>query len=256
MLDIFLLKNAFCGYNLTCGRHWALERVFEFDKLIGELRSLGTEQNRALYRKLGATGEILGVSLANIDMYRRRILRDHNLAHELWNSGIVDARCLATLIADPMKFTENELASWAADINYYPLADYFVSNIVIRNKSARKLSLKWTKSKDEYILRCAYAAIGILTDRGAFSDEELGSVLSKIRIDYFFSPSLAKEAMNGALIEIGKVASIQDKALELAEFIRKTEIAYLELGDDALKSALAHLRPAERGRFAKRTNGL
>lgn len=194
-------------------------------KVIEELRKLGTEQNRALYRRIGATGEVLGVSLRDLDRLRRRILRDDKLAHELWKTGIMDCRCLATFIADPTRFTELELDAWAADIDYYPLADYFVSKVVIRSKHALKVSLKWMKSKQPFIQRCGFSCIAILAKKGAYEEKEMLDSISAIRRSYLKATPIGREAMNGALIVFAGIPAVHKRAEDVAGYLRDAELA-------------------------------
>ena len=51
----------------------------------------------------------LGVSVPNIRRIAKRLGRDHALALQLWESGVHEARILATLVADPSVMTEAEL---------------------------------------------------------------------------------------------------------------------------------------------------
>jgi hypothetical protein len=69
--------------------------------ILDELRRLGTDENRAAYRRQGVRGEILGVSSAELGRLRKRIKRDHSLALGLWGTGVHDAGVLATMIASP-----------------------------------------------------------------------------------------------------------------------------------------------------------
>ena len=79
------------------------------DEVLAELESLGTEQNRKIYARHGATGAMYGVSYANLYKLQKRIKTDHALADQLWATGNHDARILATLVADPAAFTAKQL---------------------------------------------------------------------------------------------------------------------------------------------------
>src|SRR3990172_2622277 len=90
-----------------------------------QLESLGTEQNRKVYRRHGVGDNMYGVSYANLGKLKKRIKVDHDLAQKLWATGNHDARILATMIADPEQTTDKLLESWARDLSNYVLTDAF-----------------------------------------------------------------------------------------------------------------------------------
>lgn len=47
----------------------------------------------------------LGVSVPTLRRLGKQLGRDHTLALALWDSGIADAQILASLVADPARFT-------------------------------------------------------------------------------------------------------------------------------------------------------
>src|SRR5712664_3214259 len=72
-----------------------------FKDLMQELKSFGTEQTRKTLKRHGVQDELYGVSYAHFGALKKNIKLDHELAQQLWKSGVHDARILATMIADP-----------------------------------------------------------------------------------------------------------------------------------------------------------
>lgn len=107
-----------------------------FAEVMADLEAMGTEQNRKVYRRHGAGENLFGVSFANLNKLRKQIKRDHPLVLQLWDSKNIDARCLATLIADPAQMSESDIDGWLRDISYYPQADLFVRHLVIKSPLA------------------------------------------------------------------------------------------------------------------------
>ena len=64
----------------------------EYEDVIRELESLGTAQNRKIYKRHGAGDRLFGVSFANLNKLKKKIKTDHDLANQLWASGNVDAQ--------------------------------------------------------------------------------------------------------------------------------------------------------------------
>jgi 3-methyladenine DNA glycosylase AlkD len=114
----------------------------EFKEVMKELKALGTAQNRKIYKRHGAGENLFGVSYANLNKLKKKIKTDTALAKQLWSSGNVDARTLATMIADPKQIKKDLLELWVKDIKYYALVDSFVRNLVSKTNYAKSLMEK------------------------------------------------------------------------------------------------------------------
>lgn len=77
------------------------------------LEALGTEQNRKVYPRHGVGPNLFGVSYADLGKLANQIKKDTELARQPWKSGNLDARILATMIADPNEIDRETLQSWA-----------------------------------------------------------------------------------------------------------------------------------------------
>lgn len=55
----------------------------------------------------------LGISVAKLRVIAQEIGVDHDLALELWTSGIHEARILATIVDDPKRVSREQLQSWS-----------------------------------------------------------------------------------------------------------------------------------------------
>ena len=88
------------------------------DKVMKVLEKAGTEQNRKVYARHGGVGAMFGVSYAELGKLKKKIKQDHALALGLWESGVHDARILATKIADAEAMKASEIDAWARTILY------------------------------------------------------------------------------------------------------------------------------------------
>ena len=86
----------------------------------------------------------------------------------LWDSENVDARTLATLIADPRAFGKRELDRGIRQVDYYTLADMFVKEIVSKSSHARSRLEKWIEIDHEWVGRAGWV---LLTNHGDGSVE-------------------------------------------------------------------------------------
>ena len=95
------------------------------EEVLRRLESLGTAQNRKIYRRHGAGEKLFGVSFANLEKLQKEIKVDHELAQRLWASGNHDARVLAAMIADPAATSLQLLNCWKKDLDGYIVTDIF-----------------------------------------------------------------------------------------------------------------------------------
>src|SRR5688572_9027568 len=119
-------------------------------QILDELRTLGTEQNRKLYKRRGVGDNVYGVSYADLKKLVKRIKVDHDLAQKLWASGNHDARILALMIADPKKADSDLLERWVRDLQDYVVADA-LAGYVAQTALAREKMEHWMASDSEWI---------------------------------------------------------------------------------------------------------
>ena len=129
-----------------------------------ELEKCGTMQNRKIYRRHGVSGEQFGVSFANLNVLKRKIRTDHDLALELWDTGNHDARILATMIADAERIKDETLEAWLGDLDNYVISDAF-AGLASRTPRAQKLMERWIESDGEWIERAGWQILAILAQK-------------------------------------------------------------------------------------------
>jgi 3-methyladenine DNA glycosylase AlkD len=199
----------------------------EYMEAMNELKKLGTGQNRKVYKRHGSGDNLYGVSFANLRALGKKIKLDHKLAVKLWKSNNVDARILATMIADPDKMDKKTLQMWVEDIDYYVLCDEFVKSLVIRTEHAKELMGKWIESEKEYVGRAGWTIMSLLAmDQGDLSkDKYYQKMLKRIESDIHDSKNRTKQAMNNTLISIGiRNENLRDISLDFADRIGKVNV--------------------------------
>jgi 3-methyladenine DNA glycosylase AlkD len=119
-------------------------------QVLDELRALGTPRTAAIYRRHGARDEVYGVLHGELKKLQKRIKTDHDLARELWASGVHEARVLAMQIADPRRADAATIDGWARDLNDHTITDA-LSGFVARTPLARQKAEEWIESPNEWI---------------------------------------------------------------------------------------------------------
>jgi 3-methyladenine DNA glycosylase AlkD len=221
------------------------------EQVLDELKSLGTEQNRRIYKRHGVGENMYGVSYANLSKLRKKVKIDHELAEQLWTTGNHEARLLATMIADPARANDRLLEAWAKDLDNYVITDAF-SRFAAETTLAQKKMEKWTKSKKEWIGAAGWNLAAFLAMRDSkFPDEYFESYLPAIEREIHSSKNRVRYSMNSALIAIGtRSLKLQSKALVIAKRIGAVEVDHGETGCKTPDAAEYIERIARRARKA------
>ena len=206
-----------------------------FSEVMQKLESFGTEQNRKVYKKHGSGDNLFGVSFANLGKLQKEIKKDHELAAKLWETGNIDAQTLATMIADPSEFSENDADNWVSDISYYMLVDVFVSNLIRKTTYAKTKMENWIRSADEWTGRAGWQLLAhIAMQDKNLEDNYFENYISEIEKRIHDSKNRTKDAMNNALIAIGiRNENLEKRAIEAADRIGRVDVDH---GDTSCKT--------------------
>ena len=203
---------------------------------MAELERLGSEQTRKTYGRHGATPPMFGVSYADIGKLTKRIKRDQALADGLWATGNLDARILATMIADPASFSPAKIEAWLSGLRYHGLIDELTSRIAAKNPVARAVMERWTASDDEHVGRAGWVLLSQLaadeasTLPDAFFEERLATIEAQIH----GAPNRKRQAMNLAMVSVGgRNERLRKLAIAAAKRVGPVEIDH---GDTSCKT--------------------
>ncbi len=130
---------------------------------------------------------------------------DQELAESLWQTGIHEARILASMVADPAQMTREKLDTWVKDLNSWDICDLCSANLFAKVKKPLKLAERWIKKEDEFIRRAGFATLCALSlPRAKTKDEDLCLFLPLIKIHASDPRPMVHKAVNWALRNIGK----------------------------------------------------
>ena len=213
-------------------------------EVLQELESLGTAQNRKVYRRHGACENLYGVSFANLRKMGKRLKVNHALARQLWSTGNHEAQLLASMIADPATVEESLVDTWATQLVDRTVTGEF-SDFVSKTPFFQAKMEARNDSDDEWIGRAGWNLLALL----AMNDKELPdsyfeNYLGIIERDIHTRKNMVRDAMNAALIAIGiRNSALEKKALAIAKKIGKVEVDH---GETSCKTpdAAAYIRKA------------
>src|SRR5262249_50698290 len=101
-----------------------------FDEAMAELEALGSEKVRAMNARNGSDENQFGVKMGDIRNLANKIKSDPELARQLWTTGNLDARFLATLIMKPKALSSEEVEALVRTVKFDYLADWLNTNVV------------------------------------------------------------------------------------------------------------------------------
>jgi 3-methyladenine DNA glycosylase AlkD len=205
-------------------------------EILKKLQQLGSEGTASVLMKHGAHKPCYGVKVEDLKKIQKQVKTDHDLAMELFNSGVFDAMYLAGLVMDGASMTKKEIESWAFTNYGSSISSYTIPWVASESKFGMELALKWIESDKEFVAVSGWATLSAIISIKA--DDELDMALLKQKVDQVVkkinaAPNRVRQAMNGYIIGLGSyVAPLTDYALEAAAKIGKVKV---DVGDTACK---------------------
>jgi 3-methyladenine DNA glycosylase AlkD len=204
-----------------------------------KLKTHGSRENIEGMARFGITTERrLGVSVPEMRRIARECGKDHPLSIRLWNSGIPEARIVASMIADPSEMTAAEMDWWVSGFDSWDVCDQVCMNLFERTPFAGKKIRQWSRREEEFVRRAAYALIACLAwhDKDA-PDVVFTGFLPIIKRGATDERNFVKKSVNWALRNIGK----RNPRLNRAAVSTAKEISRLDsksarwIGADAIR---------------------
>ena len=147
----------------------------------------------------------LGLSVPQIRAMAKRHGRNQALAEELWDTGILDARIMASLVGDPDAIRSSTMDRWTRDFNCWTVCDACCCNLFDRTPYAWTKIRKWAANDREFVRRAAFATIaGLAVHDMAADDRQFIGALKLIEAYSFDKRNYVRKAVNWARRSIEK----------------------------------------------------
>lgn len=195
-------------------------------EIIIELKKLGKEENRAGMARFGIeTDKALGISVTELRKFGRPYRKNHQLALELWRTGIHEAQQLANIIDDPAQVTEAQMEEWVKDFDSWDVCDGACTGLFDKTSLARQKIGEWSQREPEFEKRAAFALLaGLAWHSTDEPDQTFVDFLPLIKREATDERNFVKKAVNWALREIGKRnKQLNQAALQTAEEIKQLD---------------------------------
>ena len=194
------------------------------EEIIQELKKNANPKNVIGMKRFGIQGKnMLGISVTFLRKFAKKIPKDHKLAIGLWNTGIHEAKMLATMIDELEKVTEVQMDKWVKDFDSWDICDGACMNLLCKTPFVDKKIYEYAKSEKEFVRRTAFTLIACLSfKKKEWKDKDFVKYFDLIEEYSFDERNFVKKAVNWALRQIGKRnAKLNAKAIKVAERIKK-----------------------------------
>jgi 3-methyladenine DNA glycosylase AlkD len=187
-------------------------------EIIGHLKTLGSEDNRQGMKRYGIRiDRALGIAHGVQRRIGKAIGKNHERAFDLWASGIVEAQFIASITADPKRFTAADARAWAAEFDSWDIVDG-VSDLFVDCPDWRALIDEFAADEREFVRRTAFAMMAwSVVHRKMEPEETFLAFLPVIELHATDPRNFVRKAVNWALRSIGKRSrAMNAAALETA----------------------------------------
>ena len=182
------------------------QKLTQIDDIVTTLREMRSENNRSGMSRFGINVDrALGIKVTDLRKLARCIEKGHDLAFQLWETGIHEARLLATMVDEPFAVTELQMESWAADFDSWDMVDQACNNLFRRTPFGHDKATDWAARNEEFVKRAGFAMMAVLAvhDRNS-GDTVFRKYLDLVERESTDERNFVKKAVNWALRSIGK----------------------------------------------------
>ncbi|GAB4428900.1 MAG: DNA alkylation repair protein [Anaerolineae bacterium] len=209
-------------------------------EILAYLQTQANPENVAGMARFGITGQhVLGVPKPVLRQLAKDIGKNrHDLALKLWDSGVLEARVLASLIDAPAQVTDAQMERWVSDFDSWDVCDQCCLNLFRKTALAYPKALAWSRREEEFVKRAGFVLMATLAvhDKKA-PDEQMLRFLPVITAGATDERNFVKKAVNWALRQIGKRnLALNRQAIATAQSLAEADSRSARwVGRDALR---------------------
>jgi 3-methyladenine DNA glycosylase AlkD len=147
----------------------------------------------------------LGVSIPQLRKLASEQEMDHSLALALWQTGIHEARLLASMVDEAHQVDEAQMERWVRDFDSWDICDQVVSNLFDRTPFAYEKAREWSARSEEFVKRAGFVLMaGLAVHDKKAPDAAFASFFPILVREACDERNFVKKAVNWALRGLGK----------------------------------------------------
>jgi 3-methyladenine DNA glycosylase AlkD len=183
------------------------EQNMKLEAVIKRLEGLAdSEKVRLKSEKFGISAHnSLGIYHKDLKIIAKELGHNNELAIQLFETGIYEARILCSKMFKPSDMTEDLMETWVKTFENWEICDSFSMGLFSKSTFARQKILEWTSRESEFEKRAGFATIAAycMADKKA-DNEVFKQFLPLIEREAIDDRLYVKKAVNWALRNIGK----------------------------------------------------
>lgn len=180
----------------------------------------------------------LGIYHKDLRVIAKEIGRDNDLALQLFDSGIYEARLLCSKIFNAKDLTSELMEAWVVTFENWEICDSFCMGLFAKSELAIDKIANWTKREAEFEKRAGFAIMAAycMADKKA-ANVVFETFLPIIKREANDDRLYVRKAVNWALRSIGKRnIDLNVKAIQMAhEIVNLNSKAGKWIGKDAIR---------------------
>jgi 3-methyladenine DNA glycosylase AlkD len=200
--------------------------VTSVDEVLEKLKTKAKpDQLEGMSRYGMAVEKRLGVAVPDMRKIAKETGCDHQLALDLWKTGLAEAMMVASMVDLPDQVTEAHMEDWVKDFNSWDVCDQVCMNLFEKTPLAWNKIQDWARREEEFVKRAAFALIACLAwhDKET-ADEEFIRLIPVIKEGATDGRNFVKKAVSWALRNIGKRnPNLNSVAIQAAEEIQEMD---------------------------------
>jgi 3-methyladenine DNA glycosylase AlkD len=151
------------------------------------------------------TPHALGVAMGDMKIVAREVGPSHELAGALWDSGVYEARMVASMVDEPARVTSTQMDNWCGDFDNWAICDTVCFNLFDRAPDAWTKVASWGERPEEFVKRGAFALLWSLAlhDKEA-TDDRFVAALALAERESSDERRMVTKAISMALKAVGK----------------------------------------------------
>ncbi len=221
------------------------------EEVVASLRRLANKKTLGGMARYGIPSDkALGVPVGKIRDLGKRLGRNHELAAALWETDIYEARMLCAFLDEPALVTPAQMDHWCEDFDSWAICDTVCFHLFDRTPHAFGKVKQWTRRREEFVKRGAFALLACLALHDKVTDDEpFAKCLPLIERAATDERNFVKKGVSWALRGVGRRSpGLHAATAAMAERLAESTNAVSRwVGKDVLRDIT---RPAVIRRFA------
>lgn len=175
-------------------------------ELVEIIKANGSSANLQGMRRFGIDPRNgFGCSMPFLRSLAKQVEKSHQLALDLWDTEIHDARILASLLEIPEEVTLAQIEKWVQDFYSWDICDQVIGNVFRKVPDFVDCIPGLCQSESEFVRRAGFAGMATLAvHKKKWGPEAFEVWFPLLKSGCFDERNFVKKAISWALRQIGK----------------------------------------------------